>query len=276
MPIELPVVFWLCDKADSSYADSLAETVRNFRPHAKAKLSRYVPPNSSFRDPQSLVYLALWSLQQKILGQYLPKLEPGRTKGVGCVWPWWETGGMKVEYGDKRLHMLRKLPKASGEEGRDRLPDDLEYKYRFYRNDSVEQRQTWFRHFLEEEARKEVRGLDPDDKTEEYVDLPDNRRLDASERGVLKEQLLNLRAITDLKDWQVINRKAPHDVPAERKRQERSQKRFRAADEILKLRSPAAKSYYKRLVQANDSERSEILDEYIRRYAKQSKKPGDE
>jgi hypothetical protein len=267
MPISLPVVFYLCDNPELSFDDCLEEIVGSFRIYAKAQLGRYSPPLRSGSDPRTLIYHALYPFQDKVLGQYLPKLDAGRAKSVTCIWPWWEKQGIKLEYGPGLLYTLEQPPKGHAVRSRITLPGNFEYQYTFYRNDTVELRRIWFLQFLQEQAKKEMRELGREEQMDERADPPDNRECSPS-----KEYFASLREITDLDDWKEIDRKAKGDSVALRKSRSRAYARLRAAAAILRLREELDKTYLTILMKARDGERGSELDAYLRRRAKRAPK----
>jgi hypothetical protein len=260
----VPIIYWITQDSYSSYDESRQEILRTFRPFAKALLLRHAPPERSGCQPETLIYLALFSLQQKIFDQYLPKLERSRLRSIGCIWPSWQRGGMKILLENGMIHNLMPLPEGNG--ALQHLDaDGCRYAFKFYRNDSLSQRQKWLHRVLKDAAQDEERALGrkTEIQLEEGAEFVDNQT-DRSPGGCTQEW----RAITDRDDWKACLRKAPGDPPAERKKRQRAKCRLLAAYNILchPLRSGASKTYLERLRKTRDGERKPLLDDYLRRY----------
>jgi hypothetical protein len=271
-----PIVYWITRESDATHTDNLRDLVRSFRGRAKNLLLKHAPPERSGRDADSLVYLALFSLQCKILNQYLPALKPQKNKSISCLWPSWNETGMKVLLDTGNVHTLRPLPEGNGVVQHLTLPDGRDYVYTFYRNDSVEQRRKWLYQALEDEARGEKRALGREIQIEENAVQIDTTPpvFAALDR---KNHLKELLSITDSADWKLLLGNGLGD-PADRKRRQRAKDRLLVADRILTRspEDPVAQTYVERLRKAEDGERKPILNEYSNRYSKIIAKSGGE
>lgn len=259
----LPVVSWIVQDSNASYTDTLRGIVSSFRPYAKALLVRYAPPDRSGCDPAALTHGALFAMQREILDQYLPPLEANRVRSVGCLWPWWKVE-MKVMLKDGTVHKLSPLPDGNGLE-HEYVIGGVPYRYTFYRNDSEQQRRKWLHEFLQEEARKEARGLGPRGEVQipEHTDFADKWSVDSDSAIALREWC----AITDQTDWrECLGGSRAADVAA-RKRRQRAKARLVAAYHLQRNPpTPETKRYLARLKEAEDGNRATILDDYLRRY----------
>jgi hypothetical protein len=267
VPIDLiPIVYWMTQKSEENYADSLANILRLSRGQSRALLVRHAAPERSGRDPETLIYLALWSLQCKLLDQYLPPISASQTRSVGQLWPWWK--GMKLRVGPERIFELNKLPAGNGVKHTVRLPDGEECIFRFYANDSEDQRRYWLFRELEDEALREKAGLGREQQIDDDVERK------AQHAGPqTSTEILEWIAITDPDDWREASSEGGD--AAKRKRRQRAKGRLEAARSIRDASSQIAKAYYERLRAAPPKDRRSILDEYSLRHAgtKQTEKP---
>ncbi len=267
MSVELiPIVYWITQDSAVSYEHSLQGLVQKFAPAAQALLRQHAPSDRSGWEAEALVHRALFEMQQKLFNQYLPKLEPGRTKSVGCLWPTWEKSVL-VRLGKDRLHDLTPLPEGNGLVYDLNLDDGSRYEYRFYRNDSLEQRFIWFRQAMKDEVRSEKHALGPDKQIAETADPVDSRT--APKHHDCAEEWHD---VTDSDDWRAFKDKTPGNDIKVRKARSRAKARLMAALRIL-CRPPAqsvSRQYLERLRKAPDGQRKPILDEFLRRY------PGEE
>ena len=140
-----PIVCWLTQDTDQSYDESLDEILVYFRPAADRYLLRFCPVNRRGYDAISVIYLVLESLQERILDQYLPLLEPNTTKAVSCVWPRWKETGIAVRLKSGRIETLEPPLPADQERQTRSFEDGFQYEFTFYRNDEPEQRRRWDR-----------------------------------------------------------------------------------------------------------------------------------
>jgi hypothetical protein len=263
MGIELiPVVYWVSQDSEVGYTETLLELVRTLRPFATSILRRYAPPERSGLCPEALIYGGLMELRHKILDQYLPVVEPNRVRSVTCVWPWWDNTGIKV-LASGYVETLRPLPAASGTtsslEGRG-------WTYKFYRNDDIEERRRWVCHLIKEQARADERSLGDEVPLDENVAQAGGPIMKRGEFGS-KSDVSDLVSITDPADWRDARAKGDSKT---RKRCQRATERLRSAYKILELSltQSFAKAYLHRLVEAEGRERQSILNEFFKRYMK--------
>jgi hypothetical protein len=264
-----PIVCWLTQDTDQSYEESLDEIIGHFRKPAERYLENFCPANRKGYDSVSVTFLVLEALQQLILDQYLPELEPGRTKAVSCVWPRWEKSGMAVKLKDGRLATL-KPPFPADEARQTRSFDDgSQYEFTFYRNDEPRQRRRWVCHLLREMLRNErereqLSRESPLDDASAAMAAPASFEKEA-ENAEFLEKLRRL--VPD--DFDIVLRDGEGENPTERKSRQRALQTLFAAAQILNLCSQDAvtRSYRDQLAQATDArERKRILTLYFSRY----------
>lgn len=273
MHIELyPIVCWLTQDTGQSYEESLDEILVSFRDAADRYLGRYCPANRRGYDAISVIYLVLQSLQDRILDQYLPLLEPDRTKAVSCVWPRWEETGMAVKLKSGRIARLEP-PLPADQELQTRSCDDgFLYKFTFYRNDKPEQRRRWVHHELRELLRNEreseqTRRETPADDSSPGMAAPPSFEKTAEEDDFLQK----LRRM-DPEDFAIaMSERAGEDAAGRKRRQRATEKVFAAAQILMRSgRDPVAETYRDRLQEAADlKERKKTLTEYFSRFCQE-------
>jgi hypothetical protein len=268
MRIELtPVVCWLTQETADSYEDSLRWVLVSFRDAAERYLSTYDPWNRSGYDHDSLVYVALHSLERTILDQYLPRLRRDEAKGVNCIWPWWKTTGIKVAL---ESGLVDSLPPELAEDGELRtavLADKCRYGFTVYLSETPGQRHRWLRHAMRQTVREERPSkviemeVAMDDSTPEPAD-----RASSVDDIADKEFLQRVRAIVDSADYRAATNEDTDT--AARQRRHRAIERLRTAGQIIVRAAwdQVARTYWDRLREAADGARRRILDTYSRRY----------
>jgi hypothetical protein len=269
-----PIVGWLTQETDESYEASLEGLLHSFRSPADRYLYRYYPEGSSGYDADSLVYAALESLQRIILDQYLPVLEPGRAKGVACVWPRWEKTGITVQSKDGKVLPLEPPFPGDAERQKRRFADGCEYEFTFYRNDEPGQRRRWLLYVMREWLSRQREIEQPERETPVDDATPPVAVQPSFEDAVAHEEFMQkLRSIADPDDLRTALTDGDGEDDTVRKRRQRSLEKLYAAGRII-LRSSSdavARAYFDRLKQNPDGrERKGILDEYFTRHCKEA------
>lgn len=267
-----PIVCWLTQDTDQSYDESLDEILVYFRPAADRYLLRFCPVNRRGYDAISVIYLVLESLQERILDQYLPLLEPNKTRAVSCVWPRWKETGIAVRLKSGRIETLEPPLPADQERQTRSFEDGFQYEFTFYRNDEPEQRRRWVHHELREMLRNEreveqLKREEPADDASPGTSTPPSFARTAEEDDFLRK----LRRI-DPEDFAIAMSEGDGEDSAGRKRRQRALEKVFAAAQILmrSARDPVAGTYLARLREALDAkERKKTLTEYFSRYCEE-------
>ena len=266
-----PIVCWLTQESDEPYQESLDAVMDATRESAARYLYRYFPGNNSGRHAEWLVYSALEHLQNTILDQYLPVLDPGRPRVVSCVWPRWEKSRVLVRFKDGTLAEIAPPFPADEQHIKQNFFGE-QYEYTFYRNDSPRQRIRWLQHEMKEWARQEGRREQPRRETgmSETMAIPTE---DSFARDLENSDfLLKLRSIADPEDLKLALNPQKNEDAAARKRRQRAMQRLYAAGQIV-LGVPGcdtARACFERLKSAGPKDRRHTLEEYFIRYAKET------
>ena len=257
-----PAVCWLTrEDTSDSYSESWDWILQAFRRSAERYQWRENSGGSKAADADVLVFLGVAALQNKLVGQYLPRLVSGESPVVSWIWPSWKDAGVRVELGRGRVGTIAPPLPADDTVMCQRFEDGVEYAFKFYRSETFKQRERWFRHILRQTARSDsprprLKLWQMDEDTPEpgerakFVDQVADRLL-----------LKAVREIVDSKEYELAKKEESGLSGAELQARSRARRNLKTATEII-VRAQwdrRAQEYRKILKRTPDGKRAAVL-----------------